>query len=243
METKQEQTPELETRSAQVPEPEEVPVEAPQETAPEQEQPTPAPEQPEAEPEAAKEQNQAAGEPEAKQCAEAEAPKEPDQAKEPEQSKEPEQAKEPEPPKAPKQPETGKSGEGDKLLRLMAEFDNYKKRSIREREAIYSDVRVDTVSRFLPVYDNLCRALQAETADEAYKRGVELIFNQLMGVFKGLGVTEIEAEGQPFDPQLHNAVMHVEDETVGDSTVVQELQKGFRLGDRVIRFSMVKVAN
>ena len=221
METKQEQTPDLETRNAQVPEPEEVPVEA---TAPEQERPA--------------EQSEAAGEPEQ--------PKEPEQEAEapeaPEAPKEQEPAPEPEQPKEPKQPEAGKA-ESDKLLRLMAEFDNYKKRSIREREAIYSDVRVDTVSRFLPVYDNLCRALSAETADEAYKRGVELIYNQLMSVFKGLGVTAIEAEGQPFDPQLHNAVMHVEDETVGDSTVVQELQKGFRLGDRVIRFSMVKVAN
>ena len=224
METNKEQTPDLETRNAQVPEPEEVPVEA---TAPEQEQPA--------------EQNEAAGEPEQPKEPEqeAEAPEAPEAPKEQEPAPEPEQPKEPEPPK---QPEAGKA-ESDKLLRLMAEFDNYKKRSIREREAIYSDVRVDTVSRFLPVYDNLCRALSAETADEAYKRGVELIYNQLMSVFKGLGVTAIEAEGQPFDPQLHNAVMHVEDETVGDSTVVQELQKGFRLGDRVIRFSMVKVAN
>ena len=224
METNKEQTPDLETRNAQVPEPEEVPVEA---TAPEQEQPA--------------EQNAAAGEPEQPKEPEqeAEAPEAPEAPKEQEPAPEPEQPKEPEPPK---QPEAGKA-ESDKLLRLMAEFDNYKKRSIREREAIYSDVRVDTVSRFLPVYDNLCRALSAETADEAYKRGVELIYNQLMSVFKGLGVTAIEAEGQPFDPQLHNAVMHVEDETVGDSTVVQELQKGFRLGDRVIRFSMVKVAN
>ncbi|MBQ2619422.1 MAG: nucleotide exchange factor GrpE [Oscillospiraceae bacterium] len=168
-----------------------------------------------------------------------EAAQEPQQPAEPE----PEPTPEPDPPEPPKKPETGKAAESDKLLRLMAEFDNYKKRSIRERENIYSDVRVDTVSRFLPVYDNLCRALSAETADEAYKRGVELIFNQLLGVFQGLGVTEIAAEGQPFDPQLHNAVMHVEDESVGENTVVQELQKGFRLGDRVIRFSMVKVAN
>lgn len=168
-----------------------------------------------------------------------EAAQEPQQPAEPE----PEPTPEPDPPEPPKKPETGKAAESDKLLRLMAEFDNYKKRSIRERENIYSDVRVDTVSRFLPVYDNLCRALSAETADEAYKRGVELIFNQLLSVFQGLGVTEIAAEGQPFDPQLHNAVMHVEDESVGENTVVQELQKGFRLGDRVIRFSMVKVAN
>lgn len=215
MQANQEQTPELEKQTA--PEQEEVPLEAqaPQETAEPEQNAEPQPEQNE----------------------EAKAPEQPAEA---EAEQAPQPPREPEPPK---KPEAGKAAESDKLLRLMAEFDNYKKRSIRERENIYSDVRVDTVSRFLPVYDNLCRALSAETADEAYKRGVELIFNQLLGVFKGLGVTEIAAEGQPFDPQLHNAVMHVEDESVGDNTVVQELQKGFRLGDRVIRFSMVKVAN
>ena len=135
------------------------------------------------------------------------------------------------------------AGQQDKVLRLAAEYDNFRKRSQKEKDALYGDIKANTLRDFLPVYDNLCRALSAETADEAYKRGVELIYNQLMSVFKGLGVTAIEAEGQPFDPQLHNAVIHVEDETVGDSTVVQELQKGFRLGDRVIRFSMVKVAN
>lgn len=133
--------------------------------------------------------------------------------------------------------------DSERYLRLMAEFDNYKKRSVRERESIYTDVRVDTVSRFLPVYDNLVRALAAETADAAYKKGVEMIFTQLMEVFKGLGVAEIEAKGKPFDPNRHNAVMHVEDESVGENTVVEEFQKGFVLGDRVIRFSVVKVAN
>lgn len=135
------------------------------------------------------------------------------------------------------------ASESERVLRLMAEFDNYKKRSARERENIYTDVRVDTVSRFLPVYDNLERAMKAETADEAYKKGVELIFNQLLEVFKGLGVVAIEAVGQPFDPNRHNAVMHVEDDSAGENTVVEEFQKGFILGDKVIRFSMVKVAN
>ena len=124
-----------------------------------------------------------------------------------------------------------------------AEFDNYKKRSVKERENIYTDVRVDTVTRFLPVYDTLKRALEAETADEAYKKGVELTFQQLADVFKALGVEEIEAEGETFDPSKHNAVAHVEDESVGENVIVQELQKGFKLGDKVIRFSMVKVAN
>ena len=131
----------------------------------------------------------------------------------------------------------------DKYIRLMAEFDNYKKRSVKERENIYTDVRVDTVTKFLPVYDNLERALKAETADEAYKKGVELTFNQLMDVFKKLGVEEIETVGKTFDPNFHNAVMHVEDEEKGESEIVEEFQKGFKIGDKVIRFSMVKVAN
>ena len=142
------------------------------------------------------------------------------------------------------EPAAVSGGDGnERLLRLMAEFDNYKKRSVKERENIYTDVRVDTVTRFLPVYDNLKRALEAETADEAYKKGVELTFQQLTDVFKNLGVEEIPAEGETFDPTLHNAVAHVEDESVGENVIVQELQKGFKLGDKVIRFSMVKVAN
>ena len=136
-----------------------------------------------------------------------------------------------------------KTDDTDRYLRLMAEFDNYKKRSARERENIYTDIRVDTVTKFLPVYDNLERAMAAETADEAYKKGVELTFQQLLDVFKKLGVEAIPAEGEQFDPNYHNAVMHVEDENAGENVIVQELQKGFRIGDKVIRFSMVKVAN
>lgn len=133
--------------------------------------------------------------------------------------------------------------EKDKYLRLMAEYDNFRKRSTRERENIYTDVRVDTVTKFLPVYDNLERAMATETADEAYKKGVEMTFNQLKEVLKKLGVEEIEAEGKTFDPAMHNAVMHVEDDSYGENIIVQEFQKGFKLGDKVIRFSMVKVAN
>ena len=133
--------------------------------------------------------------------------------------------------------------DSDKYLRLMAEFDNYKKRSAKERENIYTDVRVDTVSKFLPVYDNLERALRTETADEAYKKGVEMTFNQLCEVFKNLGVEAIESVGQPFDPNLHNAVMHVEDAEKGENEIVEEFRKGFKVNDKVIRFSMVKVAN
>ena len=131
----------------------------------------------------------------------------------------------------------------ERYLRLLAEFDNYKKRSAKERENIYGDARVDTVTKFLPVYDNLERALKAETADESFKKGVEMTFNQLMDVFKKLGVEEIESVGETFDPNFHNAVMHVEDEEKGENEIVEEFQKGFRIGEKVIRFSMVKVAN
>ena len=133
--------------------------------------------------------------------------------------------------------------DAERYLRLMAEFDNYKKRSARERENIYTDVRVDTVTKFLPVFDNLERALKTETADEAYKRGVEMTFNQLTDVFKKLGVEEIESVGKPFDPKLHNAVMHVEDESLGENEIVEEFQKGFRIGEKVIRHAVVQVAN
>ena len=133
--------------------------------------------------------------------------------------------------------------DSERYLRLMAEFDNYKKRSAKERENIYTDVRVDTVTKFLPVFDNLERAMKTETADEAYKKGVEMTFHQLMDVFKKLGVEEIESVGKPFDPVFHNAVMHVDDESRGENEIVEEFQKGFKIGDKVIRFSMVKVAN
>lgn len=131
----------------------------------------------------------------------------------------------------------------ERYLRLMAEYDNFRKRSAKERENIYTDVRVDTVSKFLPVYDNLQRAMATATADEAYKKGVEMTFNQLCEVFKKLGVEEIPAVGEKFDPNVHNAVMHVEDEEKGESEIVEEFQKGFKIGEKVIRFSMVKVAN
>lgn len=135
------------------------------------------------------------------------------------------------------------AAEREKHLRLAAEYDNFRKRSQRERENIYADVRADTITRFLPVYDNLVRALAQETADEAYKKGVEMIMHQLQDALGKLGVNEIPALGETFDPAVHNAVMHVDDETQGESVIVEEFQKGFKLGDKVIRFSMVKVAN
>ena len=133
--------------------------------------------------------------------------------------------------------------ERDKYLRLLAEYDNYRKRSTRERENIYSDALTDTVTKFLPVYDNLVRALEQSTADEAYRKGVEMIMTQFNVILTKLGVTPIDALGQKFDPTLHNAVMHEEDAEKGENEIVQELQKGFKLGDKVIRFAMVKVAN
>ena len=135
------------------------------------------------------------------------------------------------------------NAERDRYLRLLAEYDNYRKRSTRERENIYSDALTDTVTKFLPVYDNLVRALEQSTADEAYRRGVELIMTQFNDILTKLGVTPIDALGQKFDPTLNNAVMHEEDAEKGENEIVQELQKGFKLGDKVIRFAMVKVAN
>ena len=131
----------------------------------------------------------------------------------------------------------------DKYLRICAEYDNFRKRTQKEKENLYGDIRANVVTSFLPVYDNLVRALAAETEDEAYRKGVEMIMNQFNATLGKLGVTEIKAVGEKFDPALHNAVMHVDDEAKGENEVVEEFQKGFKLGDKVIRFSMVKVAN
>ena len=131
----------------------------------------------------------------------------------------------------------------EQFLRLAAEYDNYRKRTAKEKENLWTDAKADTVQAFLPVYDNLERALKQETADEAYKKGVEMTMSQLKEVFAKLGVTEIEAQGKPFDPNLHNAVMHIEDENLEENTVAQVFQAGFMLGEKVIRFAMVQVAN
>ena len=131
----------------------------------------------------------------------------------------------------------------DRFLRLAAEYDNYRKRTAKEKEALWAQAKADTAVAFLPVYDNLERALKQETADEAYKKGVEMTMNQLKEVFAKLGITEIDALGKPFDPNLHNAIMHVEDESFGENTVAEVFQAGFMLGEKVIRFAMVKVAN
>ena len=135
------------------------------------------------------------------------------------------------------------SEQEEKYLRLAAEYDNFRKRTQKEKEGIYGDAKTDAVSAFLPVYDNLERAMKAPTADEAYAKGVEMTMNQLREVLTKLGVEEIPSQGLPFDPNYHNAVMHVDDESVGENTIVDVFQSGFKLGDKVIRFAMVKVAN
>ncbi|MEA4893960.1 MAG: nucleotide exchange factor GrpE, partial [Oscillospiraceae bacterium] len=118
------------------------------------------------------------------------------------------------------------SSEKEKHLRMLAEYDNFRKRSQKERESVYCDVRADTVARFLPVYDNLERAIKQETADEAYRRGVEMILTQFREVIEKLGVCEIEAgSGTKFDPEIHDAVMHVENENFGESVIIEEFQK------------------
>ena len=131
----------------------------------------------------------------------------------------------------------------DKYLRLCAEYDNFRKRTIKEKENIYSDVRTSVITDILPIYDNLARALAQPTEDEAYKKGVEMTMNQFNAILEKLGVTAIPAVGEKFDPSLHNAVMHCDDPEKGENEIAEEFQKGFKLGDKIIRFSMVKVAN
>ena len=131
----------------------------------------------------------------------------------------------------------------DRYLRLCAEYDNFRKRSQKEKDAIYADVRASTLTSFLPVYDNLVRALNQPTEDEAYKKGVEMIMTQFKTTMEKLGVTEMDCLGKKFDPAFHNAVMHVDDEEKGENEIVEVFQQGFMLGDKVVRFAMVKVAN
>ena len=131
----------------------------------------------------------------------------------------------------------------DKYLRLAAEYDNFRKRTQKEKESIWTDAKSATAASFLPVYDNLERALKQATADEAYKKGVEMTMTQLVGILNGLGVEIFGNVGDTFDPTLHNAVMHTEDENLGENTICQVFQKGFKIGDKIVRFAMVQVAN
>ena len=132
----------------------------------------------------------------------------------------------------------------DRYQRLMAEYDNFKKRTQKEKEAIYADSVKDTVAELLPVIDNLLRAIDSFADKESNEcKGVAMVLKQTEDIFTKIGVSEIKAVGEEFNPELHNAVMHVEDETVADNTVVEEFQKGYVYKDKVIRYSMVKVAN
>ena len=135
------------------------------------------------------------------------------------------------------------AAEKDKYPRLAAEYDNFRKRSQKEKDNLYTEIRAETVSRFLPVYDNLERALNQPTADEAYKKGVEMTMGGLIEVMEKLGVVAFGDVGDAFDPNMHNAVMHCEDESLGENVLAEVFQKGFRVGDKVVRFAMVRVAN
>ena len=135
------------------------------------------------------------------------------------------------------------NAEHDAHLRLAAEYDNFRKRTVKEKEASYGNGKADAVAKMLPVYDNLERALNQPTEDEAYKKGVEMTMNELVKIFTGLGVEIFGEKGDQFDPNLHNAVMHIDDETLEENTIAMVFQKGFKIGEKVVRFAMVQVAN
>ena len=133
--------------------------------------------------------------------------------------------------------------EHDNYLRLAAEYDNFRKRTQKEREALYTDIKAETVGKFLPVFDNLQRALAQETADEAYKKGVEMTMTGLLSIMESLGVKSFGEVGEAFDPVYHNAVMHRDDENFGESVICEVFQTGFKVGEKVVRHAMVVVAN
>ena len=135
------------------------------------------------------------------------------------------------------------NAERDAHLRVAAEFDNFRKRTIKEKEASYGNGKADAVAKMLPIYDNLERALNQSTEDEAYKKGVEMTMNELVKIFTGLGVEIFGNVGDAFDPNFHNAVMHVENEELGENVIATVFQKGFKIGEKVVRFAMVQVAN
>lgn len=126
-------------------------------------------------------------------------------------------------------------------LRTLAEYDNFRKRSQKEKESIYSNTAIDILNKVLPVIDNFERALDAQTSDESYKKGFEMIFNQFKNILESLGVKEIPAQGQIFDPEYHNAIILIEDENLDSNTVAEVVQKGYMLNDKVLRHAMVKV--
>jgi molecular chaperone GrpE len=132
----------------------------------------------------------------------------------------------------------------DSYKRLVAEFDNFKKRTVKEKEAIYTDSVCDVITEILPILDNLDRALESfEDKENEYYKGVELVKRQTSEIFQKIGIEEVEAVGKTFDPALHNAIMHIEDENLSENTISMEFQKGYKYKDKVIRYSMVQVAN
>ena len=133
--------------------------------------------------------------------------------------------------------------EHDARLRVAAEYDNFRKRAVKEKDAAYGNGKADAVAKLLPIYDNLERALNQPTEDAAYKKGVEMTMTELVKILNGLGVEIFGQAGDSFDPNLHNAVMHTEDESLGENVIAQVFQKGFKIGDKVVRFAMVQVAN
>ena len=135
------------------------------------------------------------------------------------------------------------NAEHDAHLRLAAEYDNFRKRTLKEKEAAYSNGKADAVEKLLPVYDNLLRALKQETSDAAYKKGVEMTMTELVKILNSLGVEIFGNEGDAFDPNLHNAVMHIDDENYGENVICQVFQQGFKMGEKIVRFAMVQVAN
>lgn len=136
------------------------------------------------------------------------------------------------------------ASQNEKYLRLAAEYDNYRKRTAKEKESIYQDAKIDTIAKFLEVYDNLERAVtQAGDEENVHKKGMEMIFHQLVAALEKMGVTIVDPMGEAFDPERHSAVMHIESEDLGENVVSQVFQKGFLLGEKVIRFAAVQVAN
>ncbi len=166
----------------------------------------------------------------------------------PETPETPETVPQPEQTEAPETPEVNPweekyNAERDAHLRVAAEFDNFRKRTVKEKEASYGNGKSDAVAKILPVYDNLERALKQETTDAAFKKGVEMTMTELVKILNGLGVEIFGQVGDSFDPNLHNAVMHTENEELGENVIAQVFQKGFKIGDKVVRFAMVQVAN
>ena len=135
------------------------------------------------------------------------------------------------------------NAERDAHLRIAAEYDNFRKRTVKEKEASYGNGKADAVAKILPIYDNLERALNQPTEDAAYKKGVEMTMNELVKILSSLGVEIFGNVGDPFDPNLHNAVMHIDSEELEENTIAQVFQKGFKIGEKIVRFAMVQVAN